>query len=55
MFFDLEYQDGLYYCSTDVFAVDQDNPVQVNCQRTNATAPPGIHRVPSKFVPTSKA
>jgi hypothetical protein len=55
MFFDLEYQDGLYYCSMDVFAVDQDNPVQVNCRHTNATAPPDVHRVHSKFVPTSKA
>jgi hypothetical protein len=31
MFFDLEYRDGLYYCSTDVFAVDHDNPVWVCC------------------------
>jgi hypothetical protein len=55
MFFDLEYRDGLYYCSMDVFAMDHDNPVWVCCQRTNAQPSSDVKRIPSKFSPTSKA
>jgi hypothetical protein len=55
MFFDLEYRDGLSYCSTDVFAVDHDSPVWVPCRRTKAQPPPDVKRIPPKFSPTSKA
>ncbi len=55
MFFDLENRDGLYYCSTDVFAVDHDNPVRVRNQCTKAQPPPDVKRNPPKFTPTSKA
>jgi hypothetical protein len=54
MFFDLEYRDGLYYCSTNVFTVNHD-PVCVSCHRASAPTPPDNKRLPSKFVPTSKA
>ena len=55
MFFNLEYRDGLYYCSTDIFTVDQATPVRVNCRRTTTPTSSDIHRSPSKFVPTSRA
>jgi hypothetical protein len=55
MFFDLEYHDGLYYCSMDVFAIDHDNPVRVYCRRTNAPPSADVKHIPSKFAPTSNA
>ena len=55
MLFNLEYHNGLYYCSSDIFTVDQDTPVRVNCRRTTTPPPSDIHRSPSKFVPTSRA
>ena len=54
MHFDLHQHDGLYYCSMDVFTVDQD-PVRVQCHRTLAPSPPAIQRPSPKFIPTSKA
>jgi len=55
MYFDLEYQDGLYYSSSDIFTVDQVTPVWVNCHRTTTRTLTDINRSPSKFVPTSRA
>jgi hypothetical protein len=56
MFFYLEYRDGLYYCSTDVFAVDHDNSVRVCCRQTNAPLSADVKCIPSKFAPaTSRA
>ncbi len=55
MVFDLEYRDGLYYCSTDVFAADHDTPVRVCNQCTNAQQHPDVKQNPPKFTPTSKA
>jgi len=55
MYFDLEYQDGLYYSSSDIFTVDQVTPVWVNCHRTTTRTLTDINRSPSEFVPTSRA
>ena len=55
MFFNLEYREGLYYCSSDIFTVDQDSPVRVNCRRTTTPPSTDINRTPSKFVPSSRA
>jgi hypothetical protein len=54
MFFILEYCDGLYYCSTDVFTVNHD-PIWVSCNKAQAPTPSNTNRLPSKFFPTSKA
>jgi hypothetical protein len=54
MTFDLEYPEGLYYCTLDVFTVGVD-PVQAWCHRTVAPKVPDVCRTPSKFSPTSKA
>jgi hypothetical protein len=59
MHFSLQCRDGLYYCDTDVYAVNQ-SPVHIHCCRTVATpltgtpAPPP-HQPPSKFKPTLQA
>jgi hypothetical protein len=50
MHFNLVQWDGLYYCDTDVFTVDQD-PVRVCCHRA-VTQDRGK---PPQFVPTSRA
>jgi hypothetical protein len=55
MFFNLEYHEGLYYCSSDIFTVDEDTLVRVNCRRTTTPTLTDINRTPSKFVPTSRA
>jgi hypothetical protein len=54
IFFELEYCNGLYYCLTDVFTVDN-NQIWVSCNRAQALTPSNTNRLPSKFVPTSKA
>ena len=54
MHFNLHQQDGLYYCSTDVFTVDPD-PVRVQCRRTLATSSHNVRRPPPKYLPTSAA
>ncbi len=54
MTFDLEYHEGLYYCTLDVFMVGVD-PVQAWCHQTVAPKVPNVCRTPSKFSPTSKA
>jgi hypothetical protein len=54
MFFNLEYRDGLYYCSMDVLTVNLD-PICVSCNRAQAPTPSNTNRLPSKFDPTSKA
>ena len=55
MYFDLEYRDGLYFSSSDIFTFDQDTPVRVNCCRTTTPTSTDINRSPSTFVPTSRA
>jgi hypothetical protein len=52
--FDLEYQGGLYYCTSDVYTLDV-NTIPDRCFRTVAPHAPGIRRTPHKFTPTSKA
>jgi hypothetical protein len=54
MTFDLEYCEGLYYCTLDVFTVGV-NPVQARCHRTVAPKVPDVHCTLSKLSPTSKA
>jgi hypothetical protein len=54
MTFDLEYCEGLYYCTTDVYTVGVDPP-QAWCHCTVAPKVPDVRRTPSKFPPTSKA
>jgi hypothetical protein len=39
----------------DIFTVDQDTPVRVNCRRTTTPHSTDINRTPSKFDPTSRA
>jgi len=55
MFLNLEYREGLYYCSSGIFTIDQDTPVWVNCRRTTTPTSTDINRTPSKFVPVSRA
>jgi hypothetical protein len=52
--FDLEYYDGLYYCTSDVFTVGVE-PVRGLCHCTVAPKVPDVRRTPSRFAPTSKA
>ncbi len=52
--FDLEYHEGLYYCTSDVFTVGVE-PVHGRCHCTVAPKVPDIRRTPSRFAPTSKA
>jgi hypothetical protein len=54
MTFDLEYREGLYHCTTDVYTVGVD-PAQARCHCTVAPKVPDVRRTPSKFSPTSKA
>lgn len=54
MHFDLQQKDGLYYCSTDTFLVDND-PVRVSCHRTVVPPSTDSRRTPPRFQPTSKA
>jgi len=55
MYFDLECRKGLYYCSSDIFAVDQDNHIRISCRRTTIPPSADVNRAPSKFIPTSRA
>jgi hypothetical protein len=52
--FDLEYHEGLYYCTSDVYTSDTD-PMRGQCHCTVAPNVPGVHCTPPKFLPTSKA
>ena len=52
--FDLEYQGGLYYCTSDIYTLDVDT-IPDRCLRTVAPHAPGIRRTPHKLTPTSKA
>jgi hypothetical protein len=54
MTFNLEYCEGLFYCTTDVYTVGVD-PAQARCHRTVAPKVPNVCRTTSKFSPTSKA
>jgi hypothetical protein len=55
MFFPLICCNGLYYCNTDVYTVNQD-PVCVRCQCTMmATSNTPPHWPPWKFTPTTRA
>jgi hypothetical protein len=54
MFFPLTCHGGLYYCNTDVYAVDC-NPVRVQCNRTATNPSFTPHHPASKFPPTTKA
>jgi hypothetical protein len=54
LIFDLEYCEGLYYCTSDVYTLDTD-PMRGQCHRTVAPNVPGVHCTPPKFSPTSKA
>ncbi len=53
MHFPLSCIDGLYYCKTDVYTVDQ-KPVRVHRTKT-ASSGPALHRPPSRFTPTTQA
>ena len=52
--FDLEYRDGLYYCTSDIYTLDID-PESPQCHRAVAPPEPNTLRTPSKFTPTTKA
>ncbi len=52
--FDLEYHEGPYYCTSDVYTLDTDM-MRGRSHRTVAPNVPGVHRTPPKFLPTSKA
>ena len=52
--FDLEYRGGLYYCTSDVFTLDDDLS-RPSCHRILTPCPPTARRTPSKYSPTSKA
>jgi hypothetical protein len=54
MIFNLEYLK-VYYCSSDIFTVNQDTPARVNCRHTTTPPSTDISRTPSKFIPTSHA
>jgi hypothetical protein len=57
MHFLLSCRDGLYYCDSDIYTVD-DTPVHVQCQRAVPTAPLSprpSHRPPLKITPTTCA
>jgi hypothetical protein len=55
MHFPLSCHDGLYYCNTDVYMVDQD-PVWLATHCTLTRTPTSLpHQPPSKFVPTTHA
>jgi hypothetical protein len=54
MFFPLTCHDGLYYCNTDVYAINH-NPVRVQCNRTAMNPSSTPHCPASKFPPTTKA
>ncbi len=54
MFFPLTCCNGLYYCNTDVYAVDHD-PVHVQCNGTTTNPSSTPHCPASKFSPTTKA
>ena len=49
---DLDYRDGLYYCPTDVFTVNQ---LPFHATLPRFPAPPCTTRCPSRFSPTSKS
>ena len=52
--FELEYREGLYYCTSDIYTLDAD-PTLTQCHRTVAPKAPGVHCMPPKFSPTTKA
>ncbi len=52
--FDLEYRDGLYYCTSEVYTLDSDPPC-ADCHRTVAAHTPNACHKPPKFSPTLKA
>jgi hypothetical protein len=54
VFFDMEYRNGLYYCSMDVVTVGN-NPIWVSCSRAQALTLSNTNCLPSKFIPTSIA
>ena len=51
----LAYRDGLYYCPTDIFTVDQSPVRRPATQRTVSQPHPSTTRRPSQFPPTSKS
>jgi hypothetical protein len=51
----LKFKDGLYYCPTDVYTVDNCPPPPPTPSAFRVTAPtPSTLRRPSRFIPTSK-
>jgi hypothetical protein len=59
MTFGLRYRDGLYYCDSDVYTVNQ-APVHVQCKQAAVSTPPTLdaipkHRPASKYTPTLRA
>jgi hypothetical protein len=58
MYFKLHCRNGLHYCSSNVYTVDQD-PVHVCCHRTVTTptssVSPPLRQPPSKHVPISRS
>ncbi len=51
----LDYHDGLYYCPTDVFTVDQSPVCHPATHRTVSQPHPSTTRCPYQFPPTSKS
>jgi hypothetical protein len=52
---DLDYRDGLYYCPTDVFTVDQSPVRHPGTHRLVSPPLPCTTHLPSRFSPTSKS
>jgi hypothetical protein len=52
--FELEYREGLYYCTSDIYTLDAD-PTPTQCHCTVAPKAPSVHCTPPKFSPTTKA
>ena len=51
----LDYRDGLYYCLTDIFTVNQSPIHRPATHRTVFQPHPSTTRCPSRFSPTSKS
>ena len=52
---DLDQRDGLYYCPSDVFTVDQSPVRGPSALRVATPLVPNTNRHPSRFTPTSKS
>jgi hypothetical protein len=54
MTFLLQYKEGLYYCTSDVYTVDS-VPVRATCFRTSTHHTSAPHANPGRFTPTTPA